>query len=54
MPQISDAIERWLAPQAVKALHAFGIRTLTDLTVRVARRKMWWASIPGLGRAGAR
>ncbi len=41
MPQISDAIERWLAPQAVKTLHAYGIRTLTDLTVRVARRKMW-------------
>ncbi len=54
IPQISDAIERWLAPHAVKALHAFGIRTLTDLTVRVARRKMWWASIPGLGRTGAR
>jgi hypothetical protein len=49
MPQISDAVERWLAPQAIKALHAFGIRTLTDLTVRVARRKMWWASNPGLG-----
>ena len=54
LPQIGDTIERWLAPQAVNALHAFGIRTLTDLTVRVARRKMWWASIPGLGRTGAR
>lgn len=53
MPQISDAIERWLAPQAVKALHAYGIRTLTDLTLRVTRRKMWWANIPGLGRTGA-
>ncbi|RYG99406.1 MAG: integrase [Alphaproteobacteria bacterium] len=35
-------------------MHTFGIRTLTDLTVRVARRKMWWANIPGLGRTGAR
>ncbi|RZA27999.1 MAG: integrase, partial [Proteobacteria bacterium] len=53
MPHISDAIERWLAPQAVEALHAYGIRTLTDLTVRIARRKMWWINIPGLGRTGA-
>jgi hypothetical protein len=43
MLQISDAIERSLAPHAIKALHAYRIRTLTDLTVRVARRKKWWA-----------
>ncbi|MFL6716094.1 MAG: phage integrase family protein [Burkholderiaceae bacterium] len=50
----SDAIEHWLAPQAVKALYAYGIRTLTNLTIRIDRRRMWWANIPGLGRTGAR
>jgi site-specific recombinase XerD len=54
VPNIGDAIERWLAPRSVQALHAYGIRTLADLTVRVARRKMWWSSIPGLGAIGAR
>lgn len=54
MPHIGDAIERWLAPRSVQALHAYGIRTLADLTVRVARRKMWWSTIPGLGAIGAR
>ena len=52
-PHLSDPIERWLAPRSVEALHACGIRTLTDLTVRIPRRKMWWANIPGLGRTGA-
>ena len=54
VPEISDPIDRWLAPQAVRALHAYGIRTLADLTLRVARRKMWWAYIPGVGRTSAR
>lgn len=54
MPQIGDLIERWLAPQAVKALHAYGVRTLTDLTARIVRRKIWWPNIPGLGQTGAR
>ena len=54
IPQIGDAIERWLAPRSVQVLHAYGIRTLADLTVRVARRKMWWSTIPGLGAVGAR
>lgn len=54
IPQIGDAVERWLAPRSVQALHAYGIRTLADLTVRAARRKMWWSTIPGLGAIGAR
>jgi site-specific recombinase XerD len=54
LPKIGDAIERWLAPRSVQALHTYGIRTLADLTVRVARRKMWWSNIPGLGATGAR
>ena len=54
VPHIGDAVERWLAPRSVQALHAYGIGTLADLTVRVARRKMWWSNIPGLGAIGAR
>jgi site-specific recombinase XerD len=54
VPEISDAIERWLAPQAVRALDAYGIHTLAELTLRVTRRKMWWAHIPGIGRTSAR
>ena len=31
-----------------------GIKTLAALTVRIPRRRRWWAAIPGLGAAGAR
>lgn len=31
-----------------------GLRTLADLTVRIPRRRRWWAAIPGLGATGAR
>ncbi|KWR91557.1 site-specific integrase [Cupriavidus sp. IDO] len=54
MPAISDDIGLWLAPRAVAALRAHGIDTLAALTVRVPRRRRWWAAIPGLGVAGAR
>jgi site-specific recombinase XerD len=53
-PQISDNVGQWLAPRAAKALHAHGIRTLADLTVRIPRRRRWWAAIDGLGVAAAR
>uniref|UniRef100_UPI0005656BCB phage integrase family protein n=1 Tax=Cupriavidus sp. UYPR2.512 TaxID=1080187 RepID=UPI0005656BCB len=53
-PQISDAIDAWLAPRTVRALQAHGIRTLSDLTVRIPRRRGWWKAIEGLGMAGAR
>jgi site-specific recombinase XerD len=53
-PLITDSIERWLAPRAVIALRAAGIQTLADLTVRIPRRRRWWAVIPGLGQRGAR
>jgi site-specific recombinase XerD len=53
-PLIGDEIERWLHPRAAMALHAAGIKTLADLTLRVPRRRRWWATIPGLGVAGAR
>ncbi len=41
-------------PRAATALRTAGIRTLADLTVRVPRRRRWWARIPGLGVASAR
>lgn len=53
-PLIGDDIAQWLAPRAVRALQAEGIRTLSGLTVRIPRRRRWWAAIPGLGAAGAR
>lgn len=54
VPAISDDIGLWLAPRTVTALRAQGIDTLAALTVRVPRRRRWWAVIPGLGTAGAR
>ena len=35
------------------ALQNAGIRTLADLTVRVPRRRRWWAGVSGLGARGA-
>jgi site-specific recombinase XerD len=57
-PLVGDAVERWLPvrmSEALRAAHApSGLRTLADLTVRVPRRRRWWAAIDGLGVAGAR
>ncbi len=53
-PQLTDTIDRWLAPRAVKALRAWHVGTLADLTLRVPRRRRWWLAIPGLGATGAR
>lgn len=53
-PLIGDAVERWLPVRLVGVLHAAGIRTLADLTLRVPRRRRWWIGIAGLGPAGAR
>lgn len=53
-PQISDDIGQWLPPRAVAALRAHGIKTLADLTLRIPRRRRWWAVVPGLGPASAR
>ncbi|WP_343618142.1 phage integrase family protein [Ralstonia sp.] len=53
-PAISDDVVLWLDARTVAALRAAGINTLADLTVRVPRRRRWWAAIPGLGQASAR
>lgn len=53
-PQVTDAVERWLPARIAKPIIAYGLRTLADLTVRVPRRRRWWAAIPGLGATGAR
>jgi site-specific recombinase XerD len=54
VPHIADEIDRWLPPRAVATLQAHGIRTLAELTVRIPRRRRWWAAIDGLGVASAR
>lgn len=54
VPLVTDDVGLWLAPRTVGALRKHGINTLADLTVRVPRRRRWWAAIPGLGAAGAR
>ena len=54
VPLIGDGVGLWLTPRAVTALRAQGIKTLAALTVRIPRRRRWWAAIPGLGAAGAR
>jgi hypothetical protein len=53
-PLIGDDIARWLAPRAVRALQAQGIKTLAALTVRIPRRRRWWTAVPGLGATSAR
>jgi hypothetical protein len=38
-PQVVDSVEQWFTGRAVRALHARGIVTLANLTVRVPRRR---------------
>jgi hypothetical protein len=54
VPDIVDPVEHWFSPRTVRALHAYGIVTLADLTVRVPRRRLWWTAIPDLGAASAK
>ncbi|XUW93808.1 site-specific integrase (plasmid) [Burkholderia sp. M6-3] len=53
-PRIADPVEQWFPARAVRALHAKGIVTLADLTVRIPRRRQWWKSIPDLGATSAK
>ena len=48
-PTLADDVARWFPTRAVRALHQHDIRSLADLTVRVPRRRRWWAAIDGLG-----
>lgn len=52
-PTLGDDVSRWISPRAAGALHRHGIRTLADLTLRVPRRRRWWAVIDGLGAVQA-
>ncbi|MBW8890849.1 MAG: site-specific integrase [Burkholderiales bacterium] len=54
VPLIGDEVDLWLPPRAVSALRSHGIKTLASLTLRIPRRRRWWATIPGLGATGAR
>lgn len=53
-PAIADDVALWFSPRAARVLHAQGITTLADLTVRIPRRRQWWKGVPGLGAASAR
>ena len=53
-PKITDDISLWLSERCVRALNVHGIKTLADLTVRVPRRRRWWAAVPGLGVTSAK
>jgi site-specific recombinase XerD len=53
-PLLTHGVDRWLPARAAHALKKAGIETLADLTVRVPRRRRWWAVIPGLGVGSAR
>jgi hypothetical protein len=51
---LTHAVERWLPHAPRNALKNAGIETLADLTLRVPRRRRWWAAIPGFGVGSAR
>lgn len=53
-PRVTDDVHKWLAPRMARALGAGGIKTLADLSVRIARRRLWWTGITGLGAVGAK
>lgn len=52
-PLIGDEVHRWLEPRVANALHAHGIQTLAELTLRVPRSAKWWRHIPGMGPSAA-
>jgi len=48
---ISDAIGMWFSDRTAGTLKAHGIATLSDLTVRIPRRKRWRLALLGMGIA---
>lgn len=53
-PMMTATVDRWLPTRAARALQSAGIQTLADHTVRVPRRRRWWAAVPSLGARSAR
>lgn len=53
-PAPVDEVATWTTARAAAALHAVGIKTLSDVAVRVAHRRRWWSKVPGLGQTSAR
>ena len=51
---MTATVDRWLPTRAARALQSAGIQTLADHTVRVPRRRRWWAAVPSLGARSAR
>jgi site-specific recombinase XerD len=54
VPRITDDVGLWLPDRSANALYSQDIKTLTQLTLRVPRRRRWWTVVPGLGAKGAR
>lgn len=53
-PLIADEVAQWFSARISRVLTEQGIRTLSDLTVRVPRRRQWWRAVQGLGQTSAR
>jgi site-specific recombinase XerD len=53
-PLLTHGVEQWFSSRAANALKNAGIETLADLTLRVPRRRRWWAAIPGFGVGSAK
>jgi hypothetical protein len=53
-PCLTDDVTEWLPARIAEVLRANGISKLAELTLRVPRRKRWWAVVKSLGVAGAR
>jgi integrase len=54
VPQLDDAVSKWLIERTANALTNAGIYTIAELVVHMNRRRMWWRSIDGLGRQSAK
>jgi hypothetical protein len=52
-PLAGDAVERCLGYRLARPLHAAGVPTLADVTLRVPKRRRWWTGIVGIRPAGA-
>ena len=53
-PLVTDEVQTWFSGRLGATLRKAGIKTLADLTVRVPRRRRWWAALAGVGHSSAR